>query len=55
MENLRLGDKIMNIKFHPLQFLSSKVKLEEALDQAFINIVNEVGVDINDILHDEFN
>ena len=55
MEHLRLGNNITAIKFHPLQFLLAKEKLKEALDRAFINIVNEVGVDINDILHDEFN
>ncbi|CAG8546364.1 6881_t:CDS:2 [Funneliformis caledonium] len=55
MEHLRLGDKIMSIKFHPLQSFLPEEKLKEALDRAFINVVNEVGVDINDILHDEFN
>src|ERR1041385_5930772 len=55
MEHLRLGNNITAIKFHPLQFLLAKEKLREALDRAFINIVNELGVDINDILNDEFN
>jgi transcription elongation factor SPT6 len=55
MEHLRLGDKILAIKFHPLQSFLPEEKLKEALDRAFVNVVNEVGVDINEILHDEFN
>jgi transcription elongation factor SPT6 len=55
MEHLRLGDKILAIKFHPLQSFLPEEKFKEALDRAFVNVVNEVGVDINDILRDEFN
>ncbi|CAB4391913.1 unnamed protein product [Rhizophagus irregularis] len=55
MEYLRLGDKILAIKFHPLQSFLPEEKFKEALDRAFVNVVNEVGVDINDILRDEFN
>ena len=55
MEYLRLENKIMAIQFHPLQYLLPNEKLNKAIDWAFVNIVNEVGVDINDIIHDEFN
>src|SRR5207253_1094283 len=55
MEYLRLGDKVISIEFHPLQCLLSESKLMEALDRAFINVVNEVGVDINDLLNNNVN
>ena len=45
----------MAIKLHPLQSFLPEEKLKEALDRAFINVVNEVGVDIKDILHNEHN
>ena len=45
----------MTIQFHPLQYLLSNEKLNKAIDWAFVNIVNEVGVDINDILYNELN
>ena len=40
--------QIINIIFHHLQYLLPENKLKNALDRAFINVINEV-------VNDEFN
>ncbi|CAG8779175.1 15188_t:CDS:2, partial [Acaulospora morrowiae] len=50
-EYAALEDKIASIVYNPLQKLLPREKLLECLHRAFINIVNEIGVSINDVIH----
>uniref|UniRef100_A0ABD2WU03 Transcription elongation factor SPT6 n=1 Tax=Trichogramma kaykai TaxID=54128 RepID=A0ABD2WU03_9HYME len=43
-------DEILCLKYHPLQDQISKEDLLEGIHQEFINRVNEVGVDINQVV-----
>ncbi|KAJ3014283.1 Transcription elongation factor spt6 [Thoreauomyces humboldtii] len=38
---------IMSLKLHPLQYLIAEDKYNWATEKAFVNVVNDVGVDIN--------
>ncbi|CAG8505344.1 9574_t:CDS:10, partial [Racocetra fulgida] len=53
-EYAALEESITSIKCHSLQSLLPKEKELECLQRAFINIVNEIGVDINDVINSPY-
>nr|OQO25457.1 hypothetical protein B0A51_07842 [Rachicladosporium sp. CCFEE 5018] len=52
-EYAALGDNITSITFDPNQQLIPKAKLKKHLDTAMVDMVNLVGIDINDVVNDK--
>ncbi|TGZ80510.1 transcription elongation factor Spt6 [Ascodesmis nigricans] len=48
LEYVALGKDITSISFHPVQTLLDQDKVKKALETALVDIVNLVGIDIND-------
>ncbi|KAF9581645.1 Transcription elongation factor spt6, partial [Lunasporangiospora selenospora] len=49
-EYAALGRDLINIRHHPLQHLVGEGRLQELLERALVNIINSVGVDINEVV-----
>ncbi|KAG0349604.1 Transcription elongation factor spt6 [Podila humilis] len=49
-EYAALGNDLINIRQHQLQHLVGEDRLRELLDRALINIINSVGIDINEVV-----
>ncbi|KAF9130718.1 Transcription elongation factor spt6 [Mortierella sp. 14UC] len=44
------GADLVGIRLHPLQEFVGADRLRELLDRALVNVVNDIGVDINDVV-----
>ncbi|KAF9324157.1 Transcription elongation factor spt6 [Podila minutissima] len=49
-EYAALGNDLINIRQHSLQHLVGEDRLRELLDRALINVINSVGIDINEVV-----
>lgn len=49
-EYAALGNDLINIRQHPLQHLLGEDRLRDLLDRALINVINSVGIDINEVV-----
>ncbi|EMR10052.1 hypothetical protein PNEG_01805 [Pneumocystis murina B123] len=54
MEYAAMGNDITSISFHPWQHLIPQDKLQRVLETAIVDIVNLVGVDINDVVKSSY-
>lgn len=54
LEYLSLGDEVTALSIHKHQNLLNEDKLREAINSAFVDIVNMVGVDINKCVSDSY-
>ncbi|KAK9454459.1 SH2 domain-containing protein [Dipodascopsis uninucleata] len=54
LEYIAMGDDINAIEVHPLQNLLPRELLKESFDTAFIDMVNLVGVEINEAIRDPY-
>ncbi|KAG4306527.1 hypothetical protein PORY_000515 [Pneumocystis oryctolagi] len=54
MEYAAMGNDITSISFHPWQHLIPRDKLQRVLETAIVDIVNLVGVDINDVIRSSY-
>ncbi|KAG0236910.1 Transcription elongation factor spt6 [Actinomortierella wolfii] len=49
-EYAAMGSDLLNIRHHPLQHLVTEERLRDMLDRALVNIINSVGIDINEVV-----
>lgn len=54
LEYIALKEELTSISIHKHQYLLSTEKLTDALETAIVDIVNQVGVDINEAIRDEY-
>ncbi|KTW28720.1 chromatin-remodeling histone chaperone SPT6 [Pneumocystis jirovecii RU7] len=54
MEYAAMGNDITSISFHPWQHLIPRDKLQRVLETAIVDIVNLVGVNINDVVKSSY-
>ena len=52
LEYITLGDDILSLTFHEHQKLISNDLVKEVVESAFVDLVNAVGVDINESVRD---
>lgn len=54
LEYISLGDDILSLKFHDHQHLLANDIVLEAVESAFVDVVNMVGVEINEAIRDDY-
>ncbi|OLL26201.1 Transcription elongation factor spt6 [Neolecta irregularis DAH-3] len=54
LEYISLGSDLVNIPFHQWQKLLPEAKLQNSLDSAIVDVVNMVGVDINEAISNSY-
>ncbi len=54
LEYLNLGKDVRSIQFDPHQRLLTEERLQEAIDSSFVDVVNTVGVDINQAVNEQY-
>lgn len=54
LEYVSLGDNILSLSFHEHQKLLPKDRVHEAVESVFVDVVNMVGVEINEAVRDEY-